>query len=975
MDNFKRIAFAFLATAIFTSFNDATAQEVEVEEVVVTATRREESLQDVALSAQALTSDDLDAAQVTEMSDLGELTPGISFAPAIGSGYFIAVRGSATEAIGTSSVASVQTAVNGHVINQSAFGDIGFLDAERVEILAGPQGTLYGRNVTGGLINLISARPTGDTSGYANMDYGNLGQTRIRSAINVPLADNVAARIAYSSYVQDGTVKNLNLGTEIDNRDAQSFRLSVDVDVDATNTIQITHEEHEFEDGRLNWASRYCNREVFLGCDPTVRGAYNTGAHPAGTLAAGFAVLTFMQPDKLYDSYAGAPAADDLNEIYLDLDPNRDALTTHSSIEWINARENGDLKLKATYGTRDYNHIDDNDKQVSNQTQFTNALSGLVGGFTADLEYNCWGTQTRGAPTNVECSTAIEDRMQLEVNWISDNDGPLNYTLGAYYHERKYMNDYEVQTEGYVMNADFRQHPYSDLVFGGQLDGYGGVAFWGTLGALLQQGLPAFEAGLVSLPELVGSLVSTITFLNDNGLSPDEDSPTGFSANQFGAGYMQSILPPELRGLINSEHGNQDSTSMFGEVYYEIDDTTKLTLGLRYDENNNYFMLLNTLGDATRGGAIAGACARASGGVLVRSTSCGYADGEIGNDALTGKIAIQKALSDDVMVYGLVSTGNKPGGNSPNESGDVLPYGATDSTNIEFGLRSTLAGGRVLLNATLFQHKADDAHNSMIYGTSAITNTIDYTHTGLEIQSKYLLGENTSLDINIFALDSEIGDETLYDPANPFGLTSGTPLALFTTEQQLGLFFANVLGSLPAGQGTAAALYAGLDDAGVQTPFCNWGLFVEGLVAKCQGVFVVQEAIIGNPGFAQIVRQDLSGNRMPATRELDYNISLNQAFMTKNGVVDARLTMAHKGQMYASLFNQERTSVPEQRYFDLITTYRPNNGDWYVGWYGKNLANDRHLIGIDRGSEVEGSVLNAMIGTPRTYGVSFGIDF
>ena len=134
------------------------------------------------------------------------------------------------------------------------------------------------------------------------------------------MASNVAARVAYSSYIQDGTIKNLNLGTEIDNRDAESFRMSLDIDVDASNTIQITHEEHEFEDSRLNWASRFCNREVFLGCDPTVRGAYNTGAHPAGTLAAGFAVLTFLSPDKLYDSYAGALASDNLNEIYLDLD-------------------------------------------------------------------------------------------------------------------------------------------------------------------------------------------------------------------------------------------------------------------------------------------------------------------------------------------------------------------------------------------------------------------------------------------------------------------------------------------------------------------------------------------------------------------------------------------------------------------------------------------------------------------------------
>tara|TARA_B100000242_G_scaffold286401_1_gene251956 strand:- start:991 stop:3909 length:2919 start_codon:yes stop_codon:yes gene_type:complete len=972
MDNFKRIAFAFLAAAVFTNINDVTAQEIEVEEVVVTATRREESLQDVALSAQALTSEDLESAQVTEMYDLGELTPGVSFAPAIGSGYFISVRGAATEAIGASSIAGTQTAINGHFVTASAFGDIGFLDAERVEILAGPQGTLYGRNVTGGLINLISARPTGDSSGYAKMDYGNFGQTRIRSAINIPMASNVSARVAYSSYVQDGTIKNLNLGTEIDNRDAEAFRMSLDIDVDASNTIQITHEEHEFEDSRLNWASRFCNREVFLGCDPTVRGAYNTGAHPAGTLAAGFAVLTFLSPDKLFDSYAGAQSSDDLNEIYLDLDPSRSALLKHSTIEWINARDNGDLKVKATYGVRDYNHIDDNDKQISGQTAFSNALSGLLGSFTADLEYDCWGTQTRGAPTNVECSSAVEDTIQLETNWISDNDGPLNYTLGAYYYESKFANDYQVQTEGYVMNGDFRMHPYSQTLFGGQLDGYGGVSFWGTLGALVSAGLPSYLGGAITLDQLVGSIVGNITFLNANGLALTADGPV---PSPFGPGYMQSILPNELRGLINSEHGNQESKSLFGEVYYEINDTTKITAGLRYDENDAYFMLLNTLGDATPSGALAAACARAAGGVLVRSTDCGYADGTQSNDAITGKLAIQKALSDDVMIYGLISTGNKPGGNSPNESGDVLPYDATDSTNIEFGLRSTLAGGRVLLNATLFEHTQDDGHNSMIYGVSAITNTIDYVHTGLEIQSRFLLGENTSLDFNLFALDSEIGDESLYDPANPFALSSGTPLALFTDEEGLGFFFANALGSLPAGQATAAALYAGLANAGVQTPFCNWGLFAEGLVAKCQGVFVVNPAIIGNPGFAQVVRQDLSGNRMPATRELDYNISLNQAFTTKNGIVDTRLTMAHKGQAYMSLFNTERASIPEQRYFDLITTYRPNNGDWYVGVYGKNLANDRHLIGIDRGSEVEGSVLNATIGFPRTYGVSFGIDF
>ena len=378
-------------------------------------------------------------------------------------------------------------------------------------------------------------------------------------------------------------------------------------------------------------------------------------------------------------------------------------------------------------------------------------------------------------------------------------------------------------------------------------------------------------------------------------------------------------------------------------------------------------MCIRDSGDATAAGQLSAACARANNGAFVKSLDCGFAGGDATNDSVTGKVAIQRAINDDVMVYALYATGNKPGGNSPNESGDVLPYDATDSSNIELGVRSTLAGGRVLMNATLFQHDAKDAHNSMIYGTSAITNTIDYVHTGLELQSKFLLGENTSIDFNAFALDSEIGDESLYDPANPFGLSTGQNFGVAIDAAGL-----DQLVGLPAGAGFGAQIYGLL---GAAAPFCNFALFAEGVVGKCQGVFVVNPGLLAVPGFAQVVRQDLKGNRMPATRELDYNISLNHMMMTEGGSLDMRLTMSKKGDMYADLFNSDRGLVPEQTYFDLLTTYRPNNGNWYTGFYIKNIDDSRHLIGIDRGSEVEGSVLNATIGAPRTYGVNFGINF
>jgi outer membrane receptor protein involved in Fe transport len=849
MDNFKRIAFAFLATAIYTSFNDVSAQEVEVEEVVVTATRREESLQDVALSAQALTSSDLEAQQVTEMYDLGDLTPGIAFAPTIGTGYFVGIRGTATEAIGANSIGSVQTAINGHVVNTTIFGNLGFLDADRIEILAGPQGTLYGRNVTGGLLNVITARPTGDTSGYARMKYGNLGQTRISSAVNIPITSNVAARVAYGSFSQDGTVKNLHLGTEIDTRDAEGARISVDMELD-DSVLQFTHEAQSFEDSRLNWASQYCSKDMLLGCDPTVKGSYNTGAHYAGTLGAAFGFLTFMQPSKLTDLYANSPTSDSLNETYQDFDPDRYQDATMSSIEWIQTRESGDLKVKYSYQTFEAQHTDDNDKGVST-SPFQTSLGVALGldPFEAELNFACIGPRVYSTEQTVECSDTAEDRRQFEVNWISDLDGPINYTLGVYSHNRSYFNNYQVQSAGYSMNRSFDQHPYSDSLFGGALDGFGGFNFWSNFGGAISAGFPAVLGGLITVDQLLAGVTQSIIAADASGVDLFGDP------HPFGAGYMRFTHPVKMGGLINSDHGKQKSSSVFGEMYYQLDDTTKLTFGLRYDDNDPEYSSHNALGDANAAGAAMGLCARAN-GEWTRRAGCGVSFGTQPETAVTGKLAIQKDLSDDVMVYALYSTGNKPGGTSPNNAGDILPYNGTDSSNLEFGVRSILAGGRVLLNATVFQADFKDAHNSMIYGLSAITNTLDYTHTGLEVQSRFLLGENTSLDVNLFALDSEIGnDQALYDPINPFGLTSNDQINFARDEAGLAAILNQALtGSVAAG-GIGADIAGGVADAiGAAMAFCNWGLYASvGVFGKCQGTFVVDPRITDYQGLHQLL--------------------------------------------------------------------------------------------------------------------------
>ena len=114
---------------------------------------------------------------------------------------------------------------------------------------------------------------------------------------------------------------------------------------------------------------------------------------------------------------------------------------------------------------------------------------------------------------------------------------------------------------------------------------------------------------------------------------------------------------------------------------------------------------------------------------------------------------------------------------------------------------------------------------------------------------------------------------------------------------------------------------------------------------------------------------------MPATTELDYNIALNQSFTTPKGSIDTRLTYAVKGDLYVDLFNTERGKIPERTNFDFVANYTPNDGNWYAGVYAQNLADKRYVLSYDRGSEVQGGVLNATLAMPRTYGVSFGINF
>ena len=136
----------YLCFSFFVFFFSVNTISQEVEEVVVTATKKAESIQDLAVSIEAFTAESIADNMIEDFSDLAEAVPGLIMDKGIGSGASYSIRGTGSYGVGAAVIGSVVTASNGHSYNTSSIADIGFFDLERVEVLKGPQGTKFGRN-------------------------------------------------------------------------------------------------------------------------------------------------------------------------------------------------------------------------------------------------------------------------------------------------------------------------------------------------------------------------------------------------------------------------------------------------------------------------------------------------------------------------------------------------------------------------------------------------------------------------------------------------------------------------------------------------------------------------------------------------------------------------------------------------------------------------------------------------------------
>ncbi|OCC23533.1 TonB-dependent receptor [Croceicoccus estronivorus] len=186
-------------------------------EIVVTAQRKEESLQDVPVAVTALNSETLDNLRVTDVQNLSGLAPNLAITTqGIQSIPTISIRGITSGTSDNAVDPKVGIYLDGVYIGRSVGAIFDLADIERVEVLRGPQGTLFGRNATGGAISLITATPTGEFGVKAMASYGNQDSLRFRTTVNLPQMGPLSVKFSYLHDESHGWMKNLAGGQQVD---------------------------------------------------------------------------------------------------------------------------------------------------------------------------------------------------------------------------------------------------------------------------------------------------------------------------------------------------------------------------------------------------------------------------------------------------------------------------------------------------------------------------------------------------------------------------------------------------------------------------------------------------------------------------------------------------------------------------------------------------------------------------------------
>ena len=345
------------------------------EDVIVTAEKRNESLQDVSQAVTALTTAEIEVKGLDSIVDLTSIVPGVTVAKNEGYKTIISVRGVGNETNQNAIAApSVAYHIDGIFIASPFSLQTDFIGVERIEVLRGPQGTLFGQNSTGGAINVVTKVPSlNESYSSGSITIGDYNMTKLSGSASGPIFENVAATFSFTKTKRDGFSTNVFNGQDLDDDDSYSVRNDYFIELDDSSSLRIFGQ----------FANIDSNGSAMKGLDDTTVGARNLKQDSLSELKLTSSVLAgiyekdlgFANLKVLASSQSDSISVrrDNDRHFYQDAAPSLTGVSTYQRSEY--RFETSDVKTK----TFEINLI-------SNEPLIDGKLDWTVGAFYMDHE-------------------------------------------------------------------------------------------------------------------------------------------------------------------------------------------------------------------------------------------------------------------------------------------------------------------------------------------------------------------------------------------------------------------------------------------------------------------------------------------------------------------------------------------------------------------------------------------------------------
>jgi len=1005
----------------------APVSKAPLETVTVTSSKLGGAdVQSIPISITALSQEQLTATQTAGGPDLIKQVPNMTFTKTNFSGYSIQLRGIGTQAISVTTDPAVAVALNDTPFIRNHFFEQEFYDLSQAEVLRGPQGTLYGRNATAGVVNLVSAKPTDQFEAMASADIGNYKNRRFEAMLNIPIVDDRAdLRIAGEWTKRDGYSFNSLTNAPIDGRDLWSGRVTLGFKPTEKLQSYLIWEHFSENDDRIRSSKQLCktapNPTTVNGIPveggPKSASAYDPGYYVSQGCEATslYSPDAFEVPNGLSLSYASAIGILD-QAIKQNFDPY--ASTTQSpnlrviesALNPTYRSKNDTLELNTDYkltpsltltSQTGYNHdflfsAEDYNRFNTAPGLFIYIPQSLIGGWQAnaispdpsglgycgnELIGECQGLTPGAActpaafinygicpPAGIFCDPQVGCSNRLVAEDLSDE---RSWQLSQEFRLTSNFNGpFNFSAGGNYLHYETEENYY---VFFNSLTNYTILGGGGG------------PSGGIVVPEWVPGVSDNSQCLTGGFVNVDPFAP--HSPTNGGCSYID---PNPITSLNNQGHNyflsqnpySLNSYAAFGEAYYNIVDDLKLTAGLRWTEDQKHFVDIPSE-------------------LLVSGYGypiTGVVDQQW--DQFTGRAAAnwtpKLEFTDQTLVYASYAHGYKAGGANP-PGATLLTFTFADIGNpihpltfkpefvdaFELGTKNTLLDGALTLNGDVFFYNYQNYQISRIVDRTAINDNFDAHIKGGEIEATWEPMPGLKFNFAGGYTDARVAKGS--KSVDLMDRTAGKPdwmvLKPFITQASNCVLPTYVVAALLADPISVDGISRACGDAYIRhiDPVTGLSYVASPTMVEAPAVHCSCYLPQGYPGFdptnpainnGQGFDKDLSGNQLPNSPHFTTSFSTDYTVpVTPEWAATLHSDFYWQADSFARVFN-DRPYDQLHGYtnvnFALILT---SQSGWQVMGYLKNAFDTTAITGDFLNSDDSGLTTNVFLTDPRLFGV------